>query len=559
MTNLQTIFLTRLHMDTLGGLPGLIMTLADKSSASFDIVGPVGATHYLASSKAFLMRRQLKVAVAEVKHDATIVFQDSNILVKSFILVPDVISASKTKKRQKELSRLSSRKRLILNEMFSPDSASSKSFVTCEELSEIEDIEEGQQFDQTQAQTPSICYILKGPTLPGKFDINKAIELNIPKGSGRSKLVKGLSITLPSGETIEPHQVVGPRTDGSIIVILDVPSSNHIASFVENEALKNTCTNISNSPKLIYHFASKKTVEDKRYIAWIKSTNPSTQHVFLGKGFESQAQVFQASGQFLSILNGIDSEIFPKLDSCQLGTLPTVLLNENRFLVGKEIEEFQLAPKFKILPRIDTIQRLYPAKEYLPAVEKVKRQLKYVGSIEKYNEEFVVALGTGSCQPSRFRNVSGTFLYHPQGSILFDVGEGSLGQLTLVFGNELEKYLKSLKLLFISHLHGDHQLGAFSVIQAWYESNIESNNRLVVVAPQPFRQWMKDYSIVSDFGYSKCDFVDCNDVMEGQVNPKISEKLCKTANMKYFKTVAVNHCNLSFAGTAEYHDGFKVS
>ena len=460
MTNLHTVFLTRLHMDALGGLPGLIMTLADKSLDSLDIVGPVGVTHYLASAKAFLMRRQLKVSVAEARNDSAVVFHDSNILVKSCILVPDMVSPTTSKKRQRGLFGAGSRKRFVLNEMFSPDSMTSKNFA------EVQGSEEEENEEQSNSIIePALCYVFKGPTLPGKFDAKKANELKIPQGSERSRLVKGLAVTLKTGETIEPHQVVGPPTDGVIVAIMDVPSPNHIRSFIENESLKALCTNSSNPPKLIYHFSSKVVVADDRYLKWIQSSDPSSQHVFLGEGFESQKQVFQSSGQFLALLNGIDSEIFPKLYNSTLGQLPVSLQKNKRFVIGKEIDEYQLAPKFKLMPRVDTVNKIFPYLNYYSAVEEVKEKLKTVDSLQNYSDEFVLALGTGSSIPSRLRNVSGTFLYHKQGSILFDAGEGTLGQLSLVFGNDLGKYLKSLKLLFISHLHGDHQLGAFSVPQ----------------------------------------------------------------------------------------------
>jgi ribonuclease Z len=51
------------------------------------------------------------------------------------------------------------------------------------------------------------------------------------------------------------------------------------------------------------------------------------------------------------------------------------------------------------------------------------------------------------------------------GNILFDVGEGTWGQLARHYGTDREAgenvwdVLEDLKIIFISHIHGDHILG----------------------------------------------------------------------------------------------------
>lgn len=45
--------------------------------------------------------------------------------------------------------------------------------------------------------------------------------------------------------------------------------------------------------------------------------------------------------------------------------------------------------------------------------------------------------------------------------LLLDVGEGTLGQIIRFYGDEAENVIKSLKAIFISHLHADHHIGTF--------------------------------------------------------------------------------------------------
>lgn len=67
-------------------------------------------------------------------------------------------------------------------------------------------------------------------------------------------------------------------------------------------------------------------------------------------------------------------------------------------------------------------------------------------------------------------SVSSTLINIPDyGSILLDAGEGTYGQLYRRFnqateGPNLEDILTRLQMLFISHMHADHHLGAAKVI-----------------------------------------------------------------------------------------------
>lgn len=49
--------------------------------------------------------------------------------------------------------------------------------------------------------------------------------------------------------------------------------------------------------------------------------------------------------------------------------------------------------------------------------------------------------------------------------MIFDAGEGSLGQLRRRYGSELKSVYENLRLLFISHMHADHHLGLASLLK----------------------------------------------------------------------------------------------
>lgn len=98
----------------------------------------------------------------------------------------------------------------------------------------------------------------------------------------------------------------------------------------------------------------------------------------------------------------------------------------------------------------------------------------------------VTTLGTGSAVPSKYRNgiyrfssrcrspvmmlisatVSATLIQDSSddGSILLDVGEGTLGRLKRHFGEEWRGILADLRIIFISHLHADHHVGLTALL-----------------------------------------------------------------------------------------------
>ena len=79
----------------------------------------------------------------------------------------------------------------------------------------------------------------------------------------------------------------------------------------------------------------------------------------------------------------------------------------------------------------------------------------------------VTFLGTNSGRPGAYRNNSGILVESaPDNYIMLDCGEGTLLQLCRMFGYAKAMHvLRSLKAVYISHLHSDHQLGFIGVVK----------------------------------------------------------------------------------------------
>ena len=119
----------------------------------------------------------------------------------------------------------------------------------------------------------------------------------------------------------------------------------------------------------------------------------------------------------------------------------------------------------------------------------------------------LILLGTGSTMPSKFRNVSSSLLRFGVdstpgglGSIMLDAGEGTMEQLFTIFGpGELPGVLRSLGVIFISHLHADHHFGLADVVRKrqaaivkWKAENGDTTpvEPVIITGPKVIGDWL---------------------------------------------------------------------
>jgi ribonuclease BN (tRNA processing enzyme) len=75
-------------------------------------------------------------------------------------------------------------------------------------------------------------------------------------------------------------------------------------------------------------------------------------------------------------------------------------------------------------------------------------------------------LGTEAMCFSKYRSVSGILAQLKSGFIDLDCGEGFTGQLKRRFGLEFTRFvLTNIRVIFISHKHGDHHFGLYQFLQ----------------------------------------------------------------------------------------------
>jgi ribonuclease Z len=102
-------------------------------------------------------------------------------------------------------------------------------------------------------------------------------------------------------------------------------------------------------------------------------------------------------------------------------------------------------------------------------------------------------LGTGAAMPSKYRNVSGIFInLFDRGGLILDCGEGTLGQLFRLYGDETEDILKKLRVIWISHLHADHHLGMAKLMRL--RQKLAPQEKIIVVGPDFLIKFLNEFS-----------------------------------------------------------------
>lgn len=109
--------------------------------------------------------------------------------------------------------------------------------------------------------------------------------------------------------------------------------------------------------------------------------------------------------------------------------------------------------------------------------------------------------------------------------ILLDVGEGTMGQIHRFYGNEAEDVIKKLKAIYISHLHADHHIGLFGIIQMRQKICDETYVPILLLAPNDMEPWLIFYNNEFEKINTQFEFID---------NRTLVRKKFKTQNFTKF-------------------------
>eukprot|EP00002_Diphylleia_rotans_P025872 TRINITY_DN5137_c0_g1_i14.p1 TRINITY_DN5137_c0_g1~~TRINITY_DN5137_c0_g1_i14.p1 ORF type:complete len:465 (+),score=56.03 TRINITY_DN5137_c0_g1_i14:86-1480(+) len=271
LLRLTDLFCTQMHIRNLGGFPGMIFTLADTGALNLNIHGPVGMSHFVDSIKSIAQfRRSLVLRIHEYS-DSEEVFSDENIRVHAVRVCEG----------------------------------------TADNTSDGHPTQSTTDYKHTNSQLQS--FIIQTNDVPGKFDLDKAVELGVPRGPLFRELKKGNAVRSENGNMVYPHECVEPSTPGSIVVLVDCPSIHYIKQIIENKTLQQYQTH----PSLVtvVHVAPEEVLETSDYKQWMMKFNTRIQQIVTNETHCDHRAAFPSATRLVSKLHRVDPEMFPLLYS----------------------------------------------------------------------------------------------------------------------------------------------------------------------------------------------------------------------------------------------------
>ncbi|CCE64343.1 hypothetical protein TPHA_0H01370 [Tetrapisispora phaffii CBS 4417] len=547
VSKLENLFLTgELNWSSIGGLPGMILTIADQGRDKLNLVYGDPIINYIVSSwRYFVFRFGINLRTTVLKNDE--IFKDNLLTVKSI-----VIGRKFYMDREKSLFNSVSNITLnsIVSNMFPKHAPTEKYDPTSDPHLNVELPKDINIKDI--ASTTS--YEINFNPIRGKFKVDEALKLGVPKGPLFAKLTKGETITLENGSIITPDKVLEKERVFSKILVLDIPNDEYFSNFISHFQHNYNSTNLGS----VYYFLGDDVTISNELIQLMESFPEETQHFISHSKVSPNNIVFSGAASTILKLKSLQIENYnlPRTDRVfskefydlfkdKTDLLPSgSTLSQHQELpltstklLSKNIHVFSDRNGLDIIPytNSDNINDSIAGTEKVKILEQhqssfswdliyhnslankdveVYSKTKVITdqlNINNFNNTFekkkgveVITLGTGSALPSKYRNVVSTLVKIPyeninkefeQRCILLDAGENTLGTIKRMFSSiEINDLFKNLKMIYLSHLHADHHLGIISILNEWYLHNkFDPDSKIYLITPWQYNKFMDEW------------------------------------------------------------------
>ncbi|TGZ84909.1 hypothetical protein EX30DRAFT_12244 [Ascodesmis nigricans] len=621
---LSDVFITgRTEWATTGGLIGFILTLSDqkKDKRVFKwttVHGGENLLHMVASTRSYVLREQMLLKVDEQVEGITPPFQDHNVTVTPLYVRPtgDPLApvppspklspaAGEKRERDESMSRderiqfLAQKvKDMFFKEQQSVNKTGNEGKEGAPKVNEVGEppMKKGRgaqgadTLQPSQAQSemlppgePSniaLSYILIMNDHRGKFLPKVAISLGVRPGPDFAKLASGEAVMGKTGNMVKPEDVMEPTRIGAGIAVCDIPEACYIDDFLSKPEWSNT-EKLQKRLSCFFWILGDGLQEDKRILEFMEKF-PEASHVVSSRELCANHIRFTGAAKFTQRLNYLDPVCFPLLQSslepakpAPEGTL-AARSGMRRILEPEWIWEERFDREFDGEKALESVRALGPSfDEVVTDIHQSLASDPVPAETWPGSDAEVITLGTGSSLPSRYRNVSGTLLRVPGvGSIIIDCGEDTYGQLRrLLPPDELEAVMFDLKVIYISHLHADHHLGAVSLIKERTKLLLSkpdpNNNTIFIVAPHRFHNFLDEYSSVEKIFSSHANrqiYVPLESLIPPPYttlatpqNRENLKQLLDSLSLSSWRAQTAYHCQDAFTTAFTFKNGFKVA
>ncbi|KAA8898999.1 hypothetical protein TRICI_006423 [Trichomonascus ciferrii] len=555
MGKLKSIFLTGcLDWKGVGGLPGFLLTVNEQGSRSLTLHSAGQNLSYACSTwRKFMFHNQLDLQISCPDS----VYQDDHVAIGGVAIRPDGYKDSETPQEQLDYKILQGRHNKT-------------------------------DLDPTTPDRRSSCYIVQIMPSRGRFLVDKAKELGVPPGKMYSQLTNGQTVVTEAGVTVRPEDVIEAAKVPPRVLVIDCPAPEYVSGVIAEDwkrqiytkKRKNGQNPIEEIPvdiKLVYHFPGKDVDPfAEPYFSWMQSFGPDCLHqishpVYSPNGImlESAAllnmklRYHTSSSQFPRLYTADAERQFPADLPSNIGPMHALDLVALEPEVKKKVEESSMSMDLGYVDwdKIEKQAGFYRQEEDpQPATNRHE------------TEPQIITVGTGSAIPSKYRNVISTVVRTQPESVVLDCGEGTLGNLSRLYGPEgLSDLLQHITTVYISHLHADHHLGTVSLLREWLLHN-PSPRTIELIGPWLYHEFIQEWTQLEPWvDWNRVKFVDTEQYMvgigfRGRPGGKIGHqtarplKACKAFHCEYAYSVnmKIGDIYVAFSGDTRPNDFFAT-
>ncbi|XP_015697710.1 tRNase Z TRZ3, mitochondrial [Oryza brachyantha] len=557
LSKIDHVFLTRVCSETAGGLPGLVLTLAGmgEEGMSVNIWGPSDLDFLASAMRSFIPNRAMlhthsfgvEQNVPSQSKDATVIIDDEVVRISAMFVKP----------------RCSNEASCLTDTNVKPGDT-------------------------------AIIYACELPELKGKFDPAKAAALGLKPGPKYRELQLGNSVRSDAfDKMVHPSDVLGPSIPGPIVLLVDCPTEYHMHELFSLQSLgcfyedSSRQTGTSKKVNCVIHLGPSSITKALDYQNWMRRFG-SAQHIMAGHEIKNmEIPILKGSARISSRLHFVCPHLFPSsgfwpvelANDVDSEKNKTSLLQACETVSAANLLKFHLRPYAQLgldrasIPSLssygDIVDELL---KEIPDIEEVPEQISKFwqnresnsGKLQdgtplresdwrkhpKDNPDIpccvenatredmeITFLGTGSSQPSKYRNVTSIYInLFARGGILLDCGEGTLGQLKRRFGvSGADEVVKSLKCIWISHIHADHHTGLARILAL--RSNLLkgiAHKPLLVIGPRPLERFLNAYSTLEDLDMQ---FLDCRHTLKPSIEAFLSDNVTESTTSQLENTI----------------------
>ncbi|KAK8527370.1 hypothetical protein V6N13_085203 [Hibiscus sabdariffa] len=508
LSKIDHIFLSRVCSESIGGLPGLLLTLAGMGDGlSVNIWGPSNLDLLVDAMKCFIPHHAMvhtniishtgPLQVDNFHSSASVAIKFKDVKISAIVLQPNGVEGSDVK------------------------------------LSDM-----------------SVIYVCELHESKGKFHKEKADALGIKVKTKFRELTEGKSVKSDLLDiTVHPSDVMDAPIPGPVVIVVDCPTNSHAQELISTQSLNDYYSDSScqlQSSKIVncvIHLGPASVVNSSHYKKWMNKFT-SAQHIMAGCVMkEVQNPILKSSARITERLNYLCPHLFPPMSSASdhnflredsTSKLSNAIFAENllKFIFRPHARlGFDRSDVPSSLPTSAVIDELLleipdiiDARQHVSQLwQKPTATNKFANSIPdskslidepildensppcleniRRDDLEITFLGTGSSQPSKYRNVTAIYFnLFSNGSLLLDCGEGTLAQLKRRYGREgAENAVRHLACVWISHIHADHHVGLVRIL-ALRRDLLKGvpHDPLIVIGPSQLKHFLDAYQRLED-------------------------------------------------------------